>query len=121
MVLPSEYRDFVMKIGHGGAGPFYGLFELNGSDPENITDLEQIKKPFRWTDATNPMQGQNAETEDGILIDSDGKAGEAYRCDYSFREPCSSPSVNYYLVIDGTQFARINGSVVQHGLDERMI
>ena len=54
--LPAEYRDFVMNVGHGGAGPFYGLFQLNGSDPENITDLDQIKKRFRWNDATNPMQ-----------------------------------------------------------------
>jgi hypothetical protein len=111
IVLPSEYRDFLMKIGHGGAGPFYGLFELIGSDPENITDLDQIKKPFRWTDATNPMQWQNPEKEDDVLIDSDGKAGESlsvwlhvpgvlYFCNYG----CA---IRFFMVVDGPQSGEV--------------
>ena len=29
-------------------------FPMDGSDPEDITDLEQVRKPFRWTEAFNP-------------------------------------------------------------------
>lgn len=76
--LPFEYRDFLMQVGHGGAGPFYGLFQLNDSDPENITDLDQIKKPFRWNDATNPMQWENSEKEDGVLIYGEENADEIF-------------------------------------------
>ena len=103
--LPSEYRDFVMEVGHGGAGPYYGLFQLNGSEPENITDLEQIKKPFRWTDATNPMQWENPETEDGVFIDRHGGPDESfsvwlivpgvlYICDYG----CA---IRFFLIVNG--------------------
>ena len=103
--LPSEYRDFVMEVGHGGAGPFYGLFQLNGSEPENITDLDQIKKPFRWTDATNPMQWQHAEKESGVLIESDPDSDETfpvylivpgvlYICDYG----CA---IRFFLIVNG--------------------
>ena len=77
--LPAEYRDFVMEVGHGGAGPFHGVFQLDGSASEDITDLEQIKKPFHWTDATNPMQWQSAEAEDGVWIDvNEGESPRAY-------------------------------------------
>jgi hypothetical protein len=111
VVLPSEYRDFVMKIGHGGAGPFYGLFELNSSDPENITDPDQIKKPFRWTDATNPTRWQNPEAEDGVLIDSDENAGESlsvwllvpgalYLCNYG----CA---LRFFLIVNGPQSGEV--------------
>ncbi len=30
--LPKEYRLFLAHLGEGGAGPFYGLFTLNGED-----------------------------------------------------------------------------------------
>jgi hypothetical protein len=101
-LLPSEFRDFGMKIGNGGAGPFYGLFELNGSDPENITDLDQIKKPFRWTDVTNPMQWQNPETEGGVLVDGDWLLvpGALYLCHYG----CA---LRFFLVVNGPQAGEV--------------
>lgn len=103
--LPSDYRDFVMEAGHGGAGPFYGLFKLNDSDPENITDLDQIKKPFRWHDATNPMQWENSEKGDGVFIYGEENADEPfpvylivpgvlYTCNYG----CA---IRFFLVVNG--------------------
>lgn len=42
--LPIEYLLFLIRIGHGGAGPNYGLFSLDGHDPEDITELDQIQR-----------------------------------------------------------------------------
>lgn len=28
LTLPQEYRDFLIQLGNGGAGPYYGLFSL---------------------------------------------------------------------------------------------
>jgi hypothetical protein len=54
--IPPEYRDFLMHVGHGGAGPAYGLFTLEDGEEENITDLQKLRKPFRWTERTKPSR-----------------------------------------------------------------
>lgn len=38
VTLPSGYRRFLAEVGHGGAGPYYGIFAIDGQDPENITE-----------------------------------------------------------------------------------
>lgn len=41
--LPSAYRAFILEIGNGGAGPYYGMHPLGTRD--FLDDLEDIAKP----------------------------------------------------------------------------
>jgi hypothetical protein len=64
--LPAEYRLFVSRIGHGGAGPYYGLFSLDDKDPEDMTDLDLIRKPFRWREAFNPYHWDDPCSQEDV-------------------------------------------------------
>jgi len=59
--LPSEYKDFLIQIGNGGAGPYGGVFSL-GTVDDNFTVRDWAvnddlvgdpSKPFRFEEAWN--------------------------------------------------------------------
>jgi hypothetical protein len=54
--LPEQYRAFLLELGNGGAGPYYGLFKLAGDDPEDLTDYGSLDKPFPWTEKIRPRR-----------------------------------------------------------------
>lgn len=58
ITLPEEYRAFLLNVGNGGAGPYYGLEPLeNGRevdlDDMNGNDLIDLSKPFQFTQHWN--------------------------------------------------------------------
>lgn len=62
--LPYGYREFLKRVGNGGAGPYYGLEPLENSmsdDLDRPTDNEWIdpSKPFKFVEAWN----ENEETD----------------------------------------------------------
>ncbi len=65
-----------MELGYGGAGPYYGLFPLDGSDPEDFTKIERIRKPFRWTEAFNPAQWDDPCSQEDVWCDEGVDEGE---------------------------------------------
>ncbi len=46
ITLPPEYRDFIMNVGNGGAGPFYGLLSLGEFDQ---FDVGSLAEPFPYS------------------------------------------------------------------------
>ncbi|MCO1656814.1 SMI1/KNR4 family protein [Pseudonocardia humida] len=67
VVLPTEYRRFLLEVGSCGAGPHYGLYPLDGSGMEPV-DLAERELPghlatsFPHTEAWNPA-GTMSEQE----------------------------------------------------------
>ncbi|MEV6399076.1 SMI1/KNR4 family protein [Streptomyces sp. NPDC051907] len=68
--LPKEYRDFLVHVGAGGAGPAYGLFPVRRvqgrwrweGDGADMTDLSTLAQPF-------PEQGPDPEILDALLAE----------------------------------------------------
>jgi hypothetical protein len=66
VTLPPDYREFLIKIGNGGAGPFYGFFPLGFADNdfeierwhENGYIVGDLSKPFPFTEGWNDLTGK---------------------------------------------------------------
>jgi len=53
--LPADYRDFLLQIGNGGAGPAYGVFPLGTYEDMALPDdmLATLRNPFDDAAAEN--------------------------------------------------------------------
>jgi hypothetical protein len=64
--LPTEYRGFLVQVGNGGAGPFYGLFKLgemdgSGADRPWAEDdgfVGVLSQPFPHSGPWNDLSGK---------------------------------------------------------------
>ena len=72
--LPEEYRDFLMFIGNGGAGPYYGLYGLKAleddlSDSRGLRRCRSLEEPViypkmseeEWDRIVNPESRRKGE------------------------------------------------------------
>jgi len=60
--LPEEYRDFLLYVGNGGAGPGYGLYSLQKS--VEMLDGADPSVEFPHVDAWTPtFEGEGAEAQ----------------------------------------------------------
>jgi hypothetical protein len=66
VMLPSDYREFLMHIRNGGAGPYYGLFKLGEMDSRRaLREWKEadgfvgiLSEPFPHTEAWNDLTGR---------------------------------------------------------------
>lgn len=59
--LPSDYREFITKVGNGGAGPAYGLFPLDETVAYRAKKLpaDFLVSPFPYEMLYNPYDDPN--------------------------------------------------------------
>jgi hypothetical protein len=87
--LPEDYRRFLIVVGNGGAGPFYGLEPLG-------TFGRDLSCPFPFVAATDTL----AEEELGGLPDRDEYPGVLEFC----HQGCAIYS---YLVVNGQTYGTV--------------
>lgn len=71
--LPADYRQFLIEVGNGGAGPYYGLFKLGEMDDsfdyttweENDGFIGDLSEPFPHIERWNDLEGEpNLDDQD---------------------------------------------------------
>lgn len=78
IVLPADYREFLLRIGNGGAGPYYGVFPLGQMDGikgmkpwrENDGFVGVLSEPFALTRDWNDLNGMPS---DDLIDDEEGE------------------------------------------------
>ncbi len=76
ITLPEDYRNFLLEIGNGGAGPGYGLLELKVKNEKEITEVIQegydnyLSQPFLLEKAWNYRHLLDPD-EEFVEIDED--------------------------------------------------
>jgi hypothetical protein len=116
--LPSGYAEFLITIGNGGAGPFYGLEPLENVlfddlDYKREDGLMNPSKPFLLTEAWNlefePTVNEDENEEEyenqyevfsNLYFDSEHTNGLIAICNYG----CG---INLNLVVNGQEYGNI--------------
>lgn len=81
ITLPADYRDFLLHVGAGGAGPSYGIFVLRNTaegwrwfdDAMTLVDHELLGGPF-----PNPLHASADDLWAALDADHPGKHPEQY-------------------------------------------
>lgn len=79
--LPEGYRNFLLWMGNGGAGPFYGLYSLGAAEPDQLPD---------YTGGTVlPLGTQGCTLMTGLILEGPDRG----RVIYYDEDQCGPPSV----------------------------
>ncbi|MDR1163191.1 MAG: SMI1/KNR4 family protein [Candidatus Accumulibacter sp.] len=110
--LPEEYRQYLLHVGNGGAGPFYGLMALEDSDDNVIDPAEPFpfEEPLYFSDVyeevetiTENMPEDEAE-ETGERIFDEYFEMASSGISYLSHEGCGMYSV---LVVKGAEAGNV--------------
>lgn len=74
ITLPESYRSFIIDVGNGGAGPYYGLYRVGDTDPLLDPDGPLLAMPFphvtAWNADSLPPQDEDAYFSDEQIAGS---------------------------------------------------
>lgn len=111
IILPEGYREFLLKIGNGGAGPYYGIETLEDSlyvdlDYKRENELLNPAKSFLLTEAWNmefegdPDNEQEIEEYENLYFDDKWTDGLLRICNYG----CG---ISLNIIVNGAEYGNI--------------
>ncbi|GCE09510.1 SMI1/KNR4 family protein [Dictyobacter aurantiacus] len=104
IMLPEDYRNFLLYIGNGGAGPYYGLFSVHMYNWELATVQNNfLTLPFPHQAAWQP----NSDTIDKEALDEDHTYFGNYWVQGSMRICHFGCGVYMLLVVTGSERGHI--------------
>jgi hypothetical protein len=113
VILPDEYREYLLKFGNGGAGPDYGISPLRvdwNPTQEELTDMPRLDRAFLFT--TRWECPEDESDVDRFLEDRYFEDG----CLHISPSGCATYSV---LVVTGAERGRVwYDSIANDGLIE---
>lgn len=62
--LPDDYRAYLLELGNGGPGPYYGVIGWRTKNAEDYTKYEDLGRPFAYAHEYNPTHFLDVETDD---------------------------------------------------------
>lgn len=108
IVLPKDYRDFLLRVGNGGSGPAYGLLKLSEWNIElDITGDNFLSTPFPDTAKWNNERDFDMENDDIYESEEFQRWEEEYFSNKhvtgSMRICHYGCAIYYLLVVSGTE------------------
>lgn len=108
--LPQDYREFLLEIGNGGAGPFHGLYPLG----EGIDELSAKSETVSLPACVRPdMTDEEWRERSKKIVDDEGISDEDYDSEssvlYSGILPIGSQGCTYLhaLVLTGEYAGKV--------------
>jgi hypothetical protein len=109
--LPSDFREFLIRVGNGGAGPYYGLESLNDSlfidlDYKRVGEILVPSIPFPLSEPWNIEFAGDPEDEEAYeefereYFDGNWSCGLLRICNFG----CG---VSLNLVVNGEEYGNI--------------
>lgn len=111
--LPIEYKEFLMQIGNGGAGPYYGLEPIENGlfadlDYKNENNLNDLSKPFPHSKHWNLDFGEVTDENEGAYFKQ--KDEEYYQNKWAnglLRVSNFGCGVSMNLVVNGKEYGNL--------------
>jgi hypothetical protein len=114
--LPNDYRDFLMYVGNGGAGPYYGILGLDQLYETSAEYWNDLSKPFpysgRWEGPPDllkaikqmdvnemPDDDRRGELNDQYWSEA-SRDGSIAICEYG----CN---LRFLIIVNGAEFGHI--------------
>lgn len=111
--LPKEYKEFLMRIGNGGAGPYYGLEPIENGlfadlDYKDKKDLNDLSQPFPHTSHWNLDFGEvTDENEDEYFKQKDEEYYQNKWANGLLRVSNFGCGVSMNLVVNGEEYGNL--------------